>query len=103
MEETKTLLIWDCFGEVELAMYVLDPAPPWLEKCHQGYINSENTEEVGELLIRVNDALCEDPSHYTNPDDELAGEWVKHQVDLDVVPKLALGGEFFVVVCGFMP
>jgi hypothetical protein len=99
----KTLLIWDQFGEADLAAYVIEDAPGWLEKCHQKFINTIEAEDVAELLTRVNDALCENPDYYCNKDDELAGAWVDKKVNLNKPAVLDMNGPFSVVVSGFVP
>jgi hypothetical protein len=96
----KTLLIWDWFGEADLALYVIEDAPEWLAKCHKHFINVGDTpEEVEKLLARVNDAICENPDHYGNPDDELAGRWVQFKLNTSEVVDLT--GPFQVVISGF--
>lgn len=97
----KTLLIWDQFGESDLGLYVIDDAPDWLSQCHKCYIGTDNSEAIDALLTRVNDALCEDPRWYSNPDDELAGAWAPHKIDTDTPPELP--GNFAVVISGFVP
>lgn len=99
----KTLLIWDQFGEADLALYVIDDAPEWLSKCHRYFVNTEAPKNVEPLLDRVNDALCSNPSYYLNADDELAGKWVDKMVNLAEAAVLDLEGPFQVVVCGFVP
>ena len=99
----KTLLIWDQFGEADLSIYVLEDAPEWLPKCHEKFLNSVDEEEIADLLTRVSDALCENPEYYGNKDDELAGAWVDRRVDLAEAAVLDLGGQFRIVVCGFVP
>lgn len=98
----KTLLIFDWFGENALGLYLLDDAPEWLPRCHGGYINGDVSEEVEGLLIRVSDAICQEPSHYSDPKDELAGSWVSKKIGLDEVPIVDMG-KIQIVVTGFVP
>lgn len=99
----KTMLIWDQFGEAELAVYVIEDAPEWLPRCHRNFINTEVPKDVGPLLDRVHDALCSERTHCLDPDDELAGAWVSKKVNLDEVAVVNMRGKFRVVVCGFVP
>jgi hypothetical protein len=99
----KTLLIWDSFGETDLGMYVIDDPPDWLPKIHHQFLGGMGDDDVCALLERVNDALCKNPDHYGNPDDELAGAWVSMKVDLGEVYLLDLGGPVQVVVSGCVP
>ncbi len=98
----KTLLIWDQFGEDDLRLYVIEDAPEWLVKCHQQYINAgAMTKEVDGFLSRINDALCETPEYYNNPDDALAGAWVQFKLNTSEIVDLT--GPFQVVISGFVP
>ncbi len=96
--EQKTLLIFDSFGQDNLRFYVLDDAPKWLESCHEKYVNAVESEEVAEFLTRITDAICETPSHYSNPKDEIAGTWVSKRVKNHLPPNA-----YRLVITGFIP
>lgn len=70
----KTLLIWEEVPETT-SLYLIDDAPDWLGDCHMHYINGNAQGEILDKLSRVNDALCDTPEYYGNPEDELAGAW----------------------------
>lgn len=99
----KTLLVFDWFGEADLAFFVIEDAPEWLTKCHQEFINERRDDsEVDAFLTRVNDAICSNPEHYSDPDDDLAGAWAGKRVAMSgEVPVIE--GSFQIVVCGFVP
>lgn len=97
----QTILIFDWFGQQDLGIYFIEDAPEWLEKCHNQFINATEDEEVGKLIIRVSDAICESPEHYGDPEDPLAGTWVSKKVDPTSDQRIK--GKFSIVVTGFVP
>lgn len=96
----QTILIFDWFGQEDLGIYFIEDAPEWLEKCHGQFINSTEGE-VGKLIDRVCDAICENPENYVNPQDPIAGTWVSKKVDPTAGKRIK--GEFRIVVTGFVP
>lgn len=86
----KTLIIYDSCGEEELAFYLIDDAPEWLDKCHMKfrggcYDDEPDCDEIESALANVDGAVCderwEDDYREEMSDKELCGAWRKCRVD----------------------
>lgn len=100
----KTLLIFNWFDDKEFVdLYLIDDAPEWLRECHNQNINSIRTpKHIVPMLLRVLDAIQDNPDYIENPEDELAGAWVDCKLKESEVPILD-GSKIQVVCCGFIP
>lgn len=103
MTTTKTLLVFDWFGEEPIGFYLVDDAPEWLERCHGKYGNGAD-EEIQELINRVSDAICENPEHWSMGDasDAIAGTWADKKIDMNLRAAVAIG-DVRIVVTGWVP
>jgi len=100
-KQKPVLLIFDWFGEKDLQFFFIEEPPKWLRKCHNHFVGAMGNDSVAEFLNRVHDAICDNPEHYGNPYDELAGAWVKHKVDVEKAFRIR--GKFRIVVTGIIP
>lgn len=91
----KTLLIWNNFEDINC--YLIPDAPEWISSVHRRYIGVDDDEK---LLLRVSDAICPKLEWFGDPDDELAGQWVKYQIDSSVPMKIH---DATVVITGSIP
>ena len=55
----QTLLVFDWLGEKPLDFYIIPDSPEWISKCHQKYINSDESEE----MVRLSDAICDNEEY----------------------------------------
>ena len=94
----QTLLIFDVIPESQIRVLIPD-APDWLPKVDGLFVNDDDlTDEQEAMLLRVSDALCQEPKHCNNPDDPLALQWRK----LEIPPLAIIDGPVQVVRCGFL-
>lgn len=96
----KTLLIFDRFGEAQLALYLVPDAPEWLARCHESYLGGDGDDDVQDLVARAYDAICENPDYYCAPDDEICGKWVKHKIKVEETARI---GDVRIVITGAVP
>lgn len=92
------LLIFDWCGEKDTAIYVIPDAPDWVTRCHQRY--GGGTDEDTDIL-RLMDAIEDNLVYLNDPDEPLAGEWVKHRVNLST-PRMPIKADA-IVVTGWVP
>ena len=107
MNDACVLLVWDSFGQSDLAFYAL-PADvaaehgELLDLVEDEFINATSedvdTEAVDAALSDVSDRLCDEPEHAANKG--IAGTWLPYRVDLTESKRLVVSR---IVVTGWAP